>query len=106
MIEEADSGVTKKDDQRTGYQRVGQFFVEFSALDHRLGELVKTIFKLRHAAGDAIVLLADISKKIGWVRAAIDYATRPDDKALPDQWKISAKKTLDKIWAVNNNRVQ
>ena len=52
---------------------IGLFTCLFSELKYELGETVKVIFRVNdHGAADAIVTLADFTKKVNLVKSAMD----------------------------------
>jgi hypothetical protein len=84
------------------HEAIGRFSCIFSELDYELGETAKVIFRVTdHEAADAIVALADLTKKVNLIKSALEFARRPDGAALSEQWKQTAQKTLNKILMVN-----
>jgi hypothetical protein len=100
--------MTGRDPTMQAHEAIGRFSCIFSELDYELGETAKVIFRLTdHEAADAIVALADFTKKVNLIKSALEFARRPDRTELPKQWKQAAQKTLSKILTVNtNDRVQ
>jgi|HubBroStandDraft_6_1064221.scaffolds.fasta_scaffold207677_4 hypothetical protein len=88
------------------HQAIGRFWCIFSQLEYELGETVKVIFKVQnHEAADAIVALADFTKKVNLVRSAVQFARRPTGEELPNELKEFAQNTLKAILSVNDERV-
>jgi len=96
--------MTDLNGEREVHEAVGRFFCIFSELEHELGEAVKAIFKVQdQEAADAIVALADFTKKVNLVKSAVHFARRPNGEELSGEWKKSALTTLSVILTVNTN---
>jgi hypothetical protein len=68
---------------RQADEAVGRFLRIFSELDFQLGETAKGIFRITdHKAADAIVALADFTKKTNLILSAVDFAQEPGGTAL------------------------
>jgi hypothetical protein len=88
------------------YQSIGEYFVEFSKVEHELGQAVIVVLGLqKNEASDAIVSSLDFAKKAGFVLAAINDAKNASGSEASEEWKKGAATAVKEAFECNDDRV-